>query len=77
MLCLEIVACMGFGGAIFMFFSLTVRFLGNVVKIRCLLLIIGNVLLSIVRSEAKNDMEVELLKTSNGGSSLYGGEELA
>jgi hypothetical protein len=39
--------------------------------------IIGHVLRSMVKSDAKNDMETEFLMTSNGGLSLCVDEELA
>jgi hypothetical protein len=39
--------------------------------------IMGHVLRSMVKSTAENDMEVEFLRTSSGGSSFCGGEELA
>jgi hypothetical protein len=39
--------------------------------------IMGHVLWSMVKSEAKNDMEAKFLRTCNGGSSFCGDEELA
>jgi hypothetical protein len=39
--------------------------------------IMGHVLRSMVKSEAKNDMEGDFLRTSSGGSSLCGDVELA
>jgi hypothetical protein len=38
--------------------------------------IMGNVLLSMLKSDVENDMEVEFLRTSNGGSSLHDDEKL-
>jgi hypothetical protein len=39
--------------------------------------IMRHVLRSMVKSEAKNDMAAKFFRTSNGGSGLYGNEELA
>jgi hypothetical protein len=41
------------------------------------LAIMEHVLRSMVKTEAENDIEAEFLMTSNGGSSLFGNEELA
>jgi hypothetical protein len=57
-------------------FFLTVWFQREHAEALLSVAIMVHVLLSMVKSDADNDMEIEFLMTSNSGSSLRGDEEL-
>jgi hypothetical protein len=60
-----------------MFFFLVVWFQRERDEALLSVAIMGHVLRSMVKPEAKNDVEAECPRTSNGGPSLCGDEELA